>query len=95
VANVYAPCDGGAKQRLRDSLSVRIQTLGRRRVFVCGNFNAVKHVDERHSPRGGKRSLDHISFNRFIDDNHLINLPLDGRKFTWFKGDGLSMSRLD
>ncbi|GAU50621.1 hypothetical protein TSUD_410220 [Trifolium subterraneum] len=46
VVNVYASCDDGAKQGLWDSLSARIQSLGRRR-------------------------------------------------FTWFKGDGLSMSRLD
>jgi hypothetical protein len=39
--------------------------------------------------------LDHVPFNRFIDDNNLVDLPLIGRKFTWFKGDGLSMSRLD
>ncbi|GAU16975.1 hypothetical protein TSUD_37330 [Trifolium subterraneum] len=95
VANVYAPCDDGAKQGLWDSLSARIQSLGRRRVCVCGDFNVVKHVDERRTSRGGPRSLDHIPFNLFIDDNNLIDLPLSGRKFTWFKGDGLSMSRLD
>jgi hypothetical protein len=39
--------------------------------------------------------VDHIPFNRFIEDNNLIDLPLIGRKFTWYKGDGLSMSRLD
>jgi len=25
----------------------------------------------------------------------LVDLPLGGRKFTWYKGDGCSMSRLD
>jgi hypothetical protein len=39
--------------------------------------------------------LDHIPFGRFIDDTLLIDLPLSGRKFTWYKGDGLTMSRLD
>ncbi|MCI04813.1 endonuclease/exonuclease/phosphatase family protein, partial [Trifolium medium] len=64
-------------------------------VCVCGDFNAVKNVDERRSARGGQRFVDHIPFNRFIEDNNLIDLPLSGRNFTWFKGDGLSMSRLD
>ncbi|GAU20542.1 hypothetical protein TSUD_131000 [Trifolium subterraneum] len=95
VANVYAPCDDGAKQVLWASLSTRIQSLDRQRVCVCGDFNAVKHVDERRSSRGKPSSLDHIPFNRFIEDNNLVDLPLSGRKFTWFKGDGLSMSRLD
>ncbi|GAU48515.1 hypothetical protein TSUD_244350 [Trifolium subterraneum] len=95
VANVYAPCDDGAKLVLWGSLSARIQSLGRQRLCVYGDFNAVKLVDERRSSRGESRSLDHIPFNSFIDDNNLIDLPLSGRKFTWFKGDGLSMSRLD
>ncbi|KAK2403399.1 DNA-(apurinic or apyrimidinic site) endonuclease [Trifolium repens] len=95
VANVYAPCDDGAKQRLWDSISARLQALGGSRVCICGDFNAVKHVDERRSARVGHQSLDHVPFNRFIDDNNLVDLPLIGRKFTWFKGDGLSMSRLD
>ncbi|PNX64517.1 cysteine-rich receptor-like protein kinase, partial [Trifolium pratense] len=95
VANVYAPCDDGAKQVLWDSLSVRLDSLGGNKVCVCGDFNAVKHLDERRSVRNGHRSSDHIPFNRFIEDNSLIDLPLIGRKFTWFKGDGFSMSRLD
>ncbi|GAU32654.1 hypothetical protein TSUD_219040 [Trifolium subterraneum] len=95
VANVYPPCDVGAKLRLWDSLSLRIQSLERQRVCVCGDFNAVKCIDERLSVRGVHSTSDHIPFNQFIDDNTLVNLPLSGRKFTWFKGDGLSMSRLD
>jgi len=40
-------------------------------------------------------SLYYIPFNQFIDDNDLIDLPLGGRKYTWFKGDDIFMSRLD
>jgi hypothetical protein len=43
----------------------------------------------------GQRPQDNIAFSRFIDDNFLIDLPLCGRKFTWYRGDGGSMSRLD
>ncbi|CAJ2632329.1 unnamed protein product [Trifolium pratense] len=95
VANVYAPCEDGAKQGLWDLLSVRLHLLAGKKVCVWGDFNAVKHIDERRSVRDGHRSSDHIPFNRFIEDNTLIDLPLIGRKFTWFKGDGRSMSRLD
>jgi len=31
----------------------------------------------------------------FIEDNGLVDLSLCGRRFTWFKGDGTSMSRID
>jgi hypothetical protein len=77
------------------SLSARLEALGRVKVCVCGDFNVVKHVEERRSLRVGLRPLDHIPFNRFIEDNHLVDLPLHGRKFTWFKGDGHAMSHLD
>ena len=40
-------------------------------------------------------SNDHAAFNSFIEDNGLQDLPLFGRIFTWFKGDGTSMSRID
>ncbi|GAU17884.1 hypothetical protein TSUD_330100 [Trifolium subterraneum] len=77
------------------AMAVSIQALGQSRVCVCGDFNAVRRIEERRSGRGRPQSLDHHSFNRFIEDNTLIDLPLSGRKFTWYKGDGLSMSRLD
>ncbi|GAU49411.1 hypothetical protein TSUD_407260 [Trifolium subterraneum] len=95
VVNVYAPCDLGAKQRLWDSLSVWLQSLVGERVCVCGDFNAVRGQEERRSSRVGPRQSDHLPFNCFIEDNNLVDLPLGGRKYTWYKGDGLSMSRLD
>jgi hypothetical protein len=64
-------------------------------VCVCGNFNAVRNLDERCSPSAGSCTVDHISFNNFIDENFLIDLPLGGRKFSWYRGDGLTMSHLD
>jgi len=62
---------------------------------MCGDFNAVKSTRERCSVRGGVVSQDVTSFNLFIDENMLIDLPLSGHRYTWFKGDGISMSRLD
>ncbi|KAK2430958.1 DNA-(apurinic or apyrimidinic site) endonuclease [Trifolium repens] len=82
VANVYAPCDPGAKQGLWDSLSLRLQSLIGMRVCVCGDFNAVRGIEERRSTSAGQRPQEVIAFNRFIDDNFLIDLPLCGRKFT-------------
>ncbi|MCH86865.1 cytochrome P450, partial [Trifolium medium] len=95
LANVYSPCDSGAKQVLWDSLTERIQALDGKRVCVCGDFNAVRSVEERRSSRIGPLPMDHIPFNRFIVDNVLIDLPMSGQKYTWYKGDGTSMSRLD
>ncbi|GAU39934.1 hypothetical protein TSUD_275360 [Trifolium subterraneum] len=87
LANVYAPCDIRAKQALWDALSDKIQSMGRKRVCVC--------AEERRSPRAGSRSMDILPFNQFIDAIFLVDLPLSGRNFTWYKGDGVTMSRLD
>ncbi|GAU20017.1 hypothetical protein TSUD_273520 [Trifolium subterraneum] len=95
VVNIYAPCDPGAKQRLWDSLSMRLQSLAWGRVCVCGDFNAVRGQEERRSSRVGPRQSNHLPFNCFIEDNNLVDLPLGGRKYTWYKGDGSSISRLD
>jgi hypothetical protein len=61
-----------------------LSTLGDKKVCICGDFNAVRNGEERRSGRNG-----------VIADNMLVDLPLHGRKYTWFKGDGNSMSRLD
>ncbi|MCI28325.1 cysteine-rich receptor-like protein kinase, partial [Trifolium medium] len=60
-----------------------------------GDFNAVRCDEERRSVRQGVRYFDQGPFNQFIEDSGLVDLPLGGRKFTWFKGDGISMSRID
>ena len=93
--NVYAPCDLREKQLLWTSLTARLRMLRGLKVCVCGDFNAVINVEERKSVRGTGGALDSLYFNHFIEENVLIDLPLSGRKFTWFKGDGLSMSRID
>jgi len=30
-----------------------------------------------------------------LEDGSLLDLPICGRLFTWYRGDGVSMSRLD
>lgn len=61
---------------------------------MCGDFIALRNMEERCSVWGTVASLDGSSFKNFIN-NILIDFPLCGRRYTWFKGDGLSMSRLD
>jgi len=92
--NVYALCDQLAKQALWDSF-IWLVLLGAKKVCICGDFNAVRNGEERWSVRNDILSADYAPFNSFIDDNMLVDLPLHGRKYTWFKGDGKSMSRLD
>ncbi|PNY13834.1 cysteine-rich receptor-like protein kinase [Trifolium pratense] len=60
---------------------------------VCGDFNSIRSEEERKG-RGG-RVVNFSPFNSFIEDAALSDLPLCGRRFTWYRGDGVSMSRLD
>jgi endonuclease/exonuclease/phosphatase family metal-dependent hydrolase len=62
---------------------------------VCGDFNAVRCQEERRSLRGGAIANDFQHFSVFIEDNDLVDSPLCGRRYTWFRGDGISMSRID
>ena len=78
-----------------DCLSNRLARLVDKKVCICGDFNAVQNGEERRSVRNSVSDVDYVSFNGFIDDNLLVDLPLHGQKYTWFKGDGKSMSRLD
>ena len=93
--NIYAPCDVVERKLLWDSLSLRLQQLRGKKVCVRGDFNDVRCREERRSVNVRHSILDVSHFNSFIGDNSLVDLPLGGRKFTWFKGDGKSMSRLD
>lgn len=95
LINVYAPCDNGEKQLLWDRLTSLLQQLSGKNVCICGDFNVVRSANERRSSRAQPSAVDVEPFNRFIDDNMLVDLPLCGRMFTWYKGDGTSMSRLD
>jgi len=92
--NVYAPCDGGARQLLWEALSTRLQELRGKKVCVCGDFNAVRCREEIRSVVVHGGVTEYVSFNHFIEDNGLIDLPLCGRNFTWFKGDERSISRI-
>jgi len=95
VCSNYAPCDRRANDVLWESLLGRLKQLRGQWVYVCGDFNEVRSRDERHPSRDASFSLDSSLFNHFIDDNVLIDLSLCGHNYTWFKGDGTTMSRLD
>jgi hypothetical protein len=64
-------------------------------VCVCGDFYLVRRADERKLTPPVFTQVDADMFNKFIHDSLLIDLPICGHLYTWFKGDGVSMSRLD
>ena len=52
-------------------------------------------MEERRSVGSSTRIARIADFNHLIVHNSLIDLPIRGRSFTWFRGDGRSMSRID
>jgi len=95
VFNVYAPCDSVRQQVLWNNLSSRLHILSDNNVCLCGDFNVVRCLDERRNMGGVARQGGSATYNNFIENNFLVDLPLRGRNFTWFRGDGNSMSRID
>lgn len=95
IANTYAPCDTTTKHNLWAHLSQFILNNTDVNLCICGDFNVVRSEDERKGRGSAFRQVDIDNLNNFIDACFLIDLPLCGRLFTWYKGDGITMSRLD
>jgi len=95
VFNVYAPCDATRQQVLWNNISVKLLSVAGQNVCIYGDFNVIRCVEERRSIGHVVTQVGSALFNQFIVDNSLIDLPLRGRRFTWFRGDGRSMSRID
>ncbi|XP_057755992.1 uncharacterized protein LOC130975184 [Arachis stenosperma] len=68
-------------------------TAGLCQVPCCfmGDFNEIAHVEERKG--NVNLSISAEEFKNWIQDMHLVDLPLNDRKFTWFRGR--SCSRID
>ncbi|PNX98502.1 cysteine-rich receptor-like protein kinase [Trifolium pratense] len=60
-----------------------------------GDFNAILKSGERRGSNGGGMQNERAEFNLFVDLMELIDIPIAGKKFTWFSSDGKSMSILD
>lgn len=63
---------------------------------LWGDFNAVRSTNVRKGigTRDTQQS-DIERFNCFVEDNILLELPVTGRKYMWYKPNGTTKSRLD
>ena len=96
VVNIYAACSLSEKKILWDELT-NIKVASQDSVWCfCGDFNAIRSRSERKGVRNrGDQSSEISGFNSFIDSNLLLDLPIVGKKYTWFKSNGSAKSRLD
>ncbi|XP_058765931.1 uncharacterized protein LOC131639452 [Vicia villosa] len=94
IVNIYSPCSiQGRKDLWKEIIGLR-DKFSNGEWLVGGDFNSTKNRSERKGcivARNSERRL----FSSFIEDSLLIDLPCLGNCFSWFSGDGFSMSRLD
>ncbi|GKV17695.1 hypothetical protein SLEP1_g28164 [Rubroshorea leprosula] len=90
--NVYALSDRRSKAELWDELSRKITEEGGR-WLLARDYNAVRCLEEKRGRTG--MSVDMSEFDAFIETTGLVDFKLANRKFTWYRPDGTSMSRLD
>ncbi|KAL8498535.1 hypothetical protein ACS0TY_021749 [Phlomoides rotata] len=64
-------------------------------ICLAGDFNAVRNEVERVGRSGFTNKREMEDFDKFIRDSNLIDLPLSGRSYTWYRPDGSCKSRLD
>lgn len=68
---------------------------GGERWCVLGDFNSIPSDHERKGVEQRTRQEEMEAFQQFISDAGLFDLPLVGRKFTWYRASGSAMNRLD
>ncbi|KAK7244851.1 hypothetical protein RIF29_39679 [Crotalaria pallida] len=89
IVNVYSPCALEDKRRLWKDLILMRQSSSIGPWCVLGDFNFV-WVLERFSI-----AIESYGFDMFISKMDLFDIPLSGKKFTWFSFYGVVMSKQD
>ncbi|PNX67081.1 cysteine-rich receptor-like protein kinase, partial [Trifolium pratense] len=95
IVNVYAPCEARRKRALWLDLKELILSQREYRWCIMGDFNAIRDEAERRGSSENSRRDEINDFDEFILESDLIDLPLHGRRFTWCRVGGSSMSRID
>jgi exonuclease III len=95
LINIYSPCTLSGKRKLwRDLLELKLNNAPGE-WCLGGDFNSVLHAGERRGRSEVGRSAEREEFLQFCESMELVDIPVLGKKFTWFNSDGSAMSRLD
>jgi len=66
------------------------------KLCVARDFNSIRSVGERRCQSSNVNYSSEIqSFNNFIEESCLVDIPLVGSKFTWYKPNGTIKSIID
>ncbi|GMI79802.1 hypothetical protein HRI_001649500 [Hibiscus trionum] len=93
VCNVYDPNDQSERTMFWSQLKALIDSL-RVPIIMGGDFNAVRTWEEKLGTSVSGASM--RTFDSFIIESNMVDLPLVGGKFTWMRGGStFSASRID
>ncbi|XP_058770682.1 uncharacterized protein LOC131644227 [Vicia villosa] len=95
VVNIYSSCVLQKKKDLWDNLLKLKSSFSDGEWIFGGDFNASKNVHERKGRSIRDMESGSELFAKFIVNSGLVDVPSKGKKFTWYSGDGRSMSRID
>ncbi|XP_058763563.1 uncharacterized protein LOC131637014 [Vicia villosa] len=95
VVNVYSSCDLSKKKASWDKLLDLMKIYFDGEWIIGGDFNAIKNNRERKGRAVGSYKKETELFADFILKSDLVDTPCKGKKFSWYSGDGKSMSRID
>ncbi|XP_058752224.1 uncharacterized protein LOC131625381 [Vicia villosa] len=95
IINIYSSCLLSKKKEMWKELLDLKEAFKDGEWIMGGDFNATKNSSERKGRTATTHHYEEELFSDFIDKSLLVDVPCKGKKFTWFSGDGKSMSRLD
>ncbi|KAL8506839.1 hypothetical protein ACS0TY_017654 [Phlomoides rotata] len=95
LINDYASCINSEHQILWNILQEWISNQTEVLCCICGDFNTTLDPDEINGVSSYNDAKKRRQFNRFVSDAELVDLPLMRRKYTWYKDNGGSCSRID
>ncbi|MCI00463.1 hypothetical protein A2U01_0021482, partial [Trifolium medium] len=95
IINVYAPCTVSGKRKLWQELLDFKMNNEEGEWCLGGDFNAVLKNGERKGSSSLNRQAERWEFRQFVEGMEVVDVPVTGKKFTWFSADGKAMSRLD
>ncbi|XP_057803588.1 uncharacterized protein LOC131018916 [Salvia miltiorrhiza] len=95
LVNIYAPQSFSDGVVLWDQISLVVEQNKDLCVCVVGDFNSIRNGSERVGRGSQFQFTDVQSFDSFIRNNNLVELPLQDRKFTWYQPQGQCKTKLD
>lgn len=95
VVNIYSSYFLSLKRIMwKELLNVKLKFTDGEWIFG-GDFNAVKKREERVGCSLASNLAKRRDLSEFIEGSGLVDVPCNGKKYSWYGGYGISKSRVD